>query len=168
MQRTIQIKNGQLVVSQHNLDYISSFKDGVYPWEIRKQKSKASNPMYGYLFGYVYIEIVKASGAIPNKLEIDYVHSELKKRFGVNEVVEKVKYQKKKLVYYKEIEPKSLSKYTVEEMQDYWTSLQGMAAQVFGIEIRDPDSDWKKKWTESHPEQSIEKKVLDTFEGEIE
>ena len=42
--------------------------------------------------------------------------------------------------------PKPKSDYTVHEMQDYWTALQKLVAEMWGRILKDPDPNWKNNW----------------------
>lgn len=162
MQRGVALKNGRLQLTDaHRWNK----PDGLYVIDPIAEKSKATHPMKAYLFSYVYPTIAQEMSGLVNKKEIYYLHSELKDRYGATELTDVISHNSSKIFHNEELKAKSLSKYTYQEMLDYWMAIQSMAARFFKLNITDPDPDWKLEWGEwenKHaPKKSVERQIKD-------
>jgi len=143
--------------------YIDTLAVGPYVFDIKKQKSKATASMFGYLYGYVYLRILSEMGEFKTQENIAELDKTLKAKFGVTHVVKSYSLRRKRAAethdthrdsmasrpfvkVEERVEPKSKRLYTVDEMQDYWIALQQFAAEFWNLQLSDPDPNWKKEW----------------------
>ena len=159
------IRGGELNLPPHSKKIIKTANDGSYVLDLKKEKSKATASMFGFLFGYVMPEILDAMGEHKTKENIDRLDDTLKARFGPTHLVKKYSLRRSKSATDskgipfvrndEELVPKPKSKYSVEEMQLYWLALQQFASEFFGLVIHDPDPDWRKKWKENEAKVAV-------------
>lgn len=151
------IKEGELSLPPHSKEVIGQHKDGAYLFDLKKEKSKATTSMFGYLYGYVYPEILRAMPEHRTKENIDRLDDVLKAKFGVARLTKVFQLRKQAssgvpfVKVTEEILPRPKSEYTVEEMQDYWSALQQFASEFFGLVLHDPDPEWRKHWEITSP-----------------
>jgi len=156
------VRDGELSLPGHTREMIKQNKNGAYVMDLLKEKSKATGSMFGYLYGYVYPEILKAMGEFRSKENVEKLDQTLKDRFGVSEVRTKYELMKRRikpepLLFVNIIEEtvaKEKARYTVDEMQEYWIALQLFASQFFELVLNDPDPNWRKHWK---PETDVTK-----------
>lgn len=136
----------------HAKEIIGQQKDGSYLFDLKKEKSKATGSMFGYLYGYVYPEILKAIPEHCTKENIDKLDDVLKKKFGMAKLTKVFSLWRKSVggkPYVKvseELLPSPKREYTVDEMQDYWMALQQFASEFFELVLNDPDPDWRNQY----------------------
>ena len=172
------MREGVLKVPEQTAEIIGRLKDGAYLMDLKSEKSKATGSMFGYLYGYVYPEILKAQGCQVDKESIDELDRILKNKYGAAEV-KKVFELRRKVVslakengfknvpYMKETEelrPKDKAAYTVEEMQNYWMALHEFASLFFGLVLTDPDPGWDDGYSET-PKRTEHKPTVDGYHG---
>ena len=151
------MREGVLKVPEQTAEIIGRLKDGAYLMDLKSEKSKATGSMFGYLYGYVYPEILKAQGCQVDKESIDELDRILKNKHGATEVKKVFELRKKPkglhegpeaslFTYHikttEELRPKDKAAYTVDEMQNYWMALHEFAALFFGLVLTDPDPGW--------------------------
>ncbi len=164
MRHIIFIKEGRVTRGMDALDsQIKGSSDGIYTVAMTKQKSQATTRMHGYLYGYVYAEILKEMGQQPTVEAFNELDRELKLRFGTAEPITTYELRRRmspetkgKTVPFVKIDetmqPKSKADYTVQEMQDYWMALQSLACDMWGMVLKDPDPNWKDGWNDKKAE----------------
>jgi len=169
MRHIIFIKDGRAKGLDAISTQIRGSNDGIYTITMTKQKSQATTRMHGYLYGYVYAEILKEMGQQPTVEAFNELDRMLKLRFGAAETTTTYELRRKKefstggdmdtgntgrpFVKIEEtMKPKSKADYTVQEMQDYWTALQELANQMWGMVLKDPDPNWQDGWNDKKTE----------------
>lgn len=163
------IKDGKITTGSDRVRRgIETSKDGSYVWTLKSEKSKASSRMFGYLFGYLYPAVLFEMGQDPSVEALNELDRELKMRFGP--AIPKRKYEMRRefglsgkpfLKVTDSVVPKSKADYTVEEMQNYWMAIQRIAAEMWDVALKDPDSNWRDGW-----EQAAEKRVAPVGYGQ--
>jgi len=149
MKLPVFIRGGKLNLPSHTREIIRQQKDGSYVFDLKREKSKATASMFGYLYGYVYPAILKEMGEFQTVENVDRLDIFLKSKFGKTHL--KKHYSPSvashaKIIIREKLESKPKSKYTVEEMQEFWIALQQFAAEFFNLTLTDPDPDWRKHW----------------------
>lgn len=145
-------RNRKLIFPANTSRYIETLPDGSYVLDIRKEKSKATQSMFGYLYGYLYPEILKEMGEFQTKENVEKLDVLFKKEYGVTHVTTEYVaiairgFDEQAIQPVESVEPKSKRDYTVGEMENYWTAIQKFAAEFLGLILKDPDPEWKEKW----------------------
>ncbi len=155
------IRSGEPSFPPHTKEIFKAANDGAYVFDFTKEKSKATASMFGYLYNYVYPEILKAMGEHRTKGNIDKLDETLKVKYGISKLTKVFELRKRlagdtatggeksTVPFVKVVEkilPISKSKYTVEDMTEFWLALQQFASEFFGLVLHDPDPEWKKHW----------------------
>ena len=130
-------------------EYITKFKDrGAVCVTVTKPKSKATWSMFKYLFGGQYKLILEEMGEYPSEENLQHIHRLMKDHHGTTEVRDELQitddYKIERM--HDMVRPKNASSYTVEEMQLFWQGNQQFGAEMLGLNIPDPDPDWKESW----------------------
>jgi len=121
-------RDGKLHIQNKEMynKWIGKLSDGPLEMIIRKPISKRTNSMNAYLWGVVYKLISEETG-----YEDDQVHQLMKQNFGLREEMQMGRENS--------IVPKSTTKYTIEEMSEYWREITQWAAEFLKLQIPEPN-----------------------------
>jgi len=126
------IKKGKLQFQEPGQDYLSAQRDGWYLCTITKPKSSRTNQMNRYLWGCVYKMIADETG-----YDSEQIHFLMKSKFGTVLETKMLTNEFSEPSYLRP--PISTTKYTVEEMQDYWQRITQWAAEFLSLQIPEPN-----------------------------
>ena len=146
------VRDGLLGMPWNTTEMIRQMKDGIYILDLKKEKSKATASMFGFLYGKIYPSILEEIGEFQTKENIERLDETLKKRFGTTHITQKYELRKPKsggkpfIKNIETVEPKPKRIWSVDDMSQYWDALRQFAAEFWGMTLEEPDPDWKEKW----------------------
>lgn len=133
-----EVKNGKLTRNRNLIqEAIQSFEGKQIVIKIEKAKKKRSNPQNAYMWGIVIPIMQQALKEAGHLMTNDDVHELLKLRFlketilineQTGECVERIK---------------STTELSTSQMMDYFSEIKQFAAEYFGVDMPDPNTDIK-------------------------